>query len=62
MPRGRACVRVGEVVIVSIVAWRDDNGWHRMMIESSTAEDMDARFLVAVGECERRSGRDRKSG
>jgi hypothetical protein len=26
MPRGSALVRVGEAVIVSILAWRDDNG------------------------------------
>ena len=27
MPPGSAMVRVGEEVMVSIMAWRDDNGW-----------------------------------
>jgi hypothetical protein len=28
-------VRVGEVVMLSIMAWRDDNGCHRTMIVGS---------------------------
>ncbi len=31
-------MRVGEVVIVSIMAWRDDNGWQEIHLDAANAE------------------------